>query len=192
MSSVECSVDGCDLFAKCKGMCNKHYLRVYFHGRTNLPPKQTLEDRFWAKVEKTDNCWTWTGSKVWGYGQINIGGRLVRAHRLSYEWAHGPIPDGMMIDHICHNPSCVRPDHLRLATDKQNAENLGVCRSDNKSGFRGVSWSKASNSWRATVTHNGRQYWCGNHATREEAAAAAARKRCELFTHNVLDRKAAR
>ena len=68
-----------------------------------------LEERFWAKVEKTEECWLWDGClNSRGYGCIGINGVSRLAHRVAYEAAKGPIPDGLVIDHLCHNadPSC--------------------------------------------------------------------------------------
>lgn len=78
-------------------------------------------DRFWSKVEKTDGCWNWTAVKNQkGYGRFKLDGRLRSAHRVSYEMCVGPIPDGLVIDHLCRNPSCVRPDHLEAVTSGEN------------------------------------------------------------------------
>lgn len=70
--------------------------------------------RFWAKVNKTDGCWLWTGCAATngGYGKLTVDSKLIRAHRFSYIAAFGPIPDGLDICHRCDNPPCVRPDHL--------------------------------------------------------------------------------
>lgn len=85
-----------------------------------------IEKRFWAKVNKSDGCWIWTGAKSSkGYGFIGSGGsggRMLLAHRVSYEFANGEIPDGMMILHSCDNPSCVNPDHLRVGTCSDNIQ----------------------------------------------------------------------
>ncbi|MBT2412652.1 HNH endonuclease [Streptomyces sp. ISL-12] len=62
----------------------------------------------------------WTGSTDQGYGRLRFRGRLVRAHRFSYELNVGPIPDGHQVDHLCRTPSCVRPDHLEAVTQREN------------------------------------------------------------------------
>jgi hypothetical protein len=65
-----------------------------------------LSDRFWAKVEKTDGCWLWTGCRdKRGYGQINRGAHSghLKTHRVSWEMHYGPIPDGLSVLHKCDN-----------------------------------------------------------------------------------------
>lgn len=63
----------------------------------------------------------WAG----GYRRIVRNGRMVYAHRWSYEQAYGPIPDGLEIGHLCHNPKCWEPTHLRAMT---HAENMAMRR----------------------------------------------------------------
>lgn len=108
-------------------------------GRVVLPgARQKLSDakrqgdqRFWSKVNKTSNCWEWTGyrQKI-GYGSIGVGSRLdgtkraILAHRFSYELHFGPISDGLKVLHTCDNRACVRPDHLWLGTQLDNVRDM--------------------------------------------------------------------
>lgn len=85
--------------------------------------------KFWAMVEKGNDCWLWLGSKRGkGYGQIYIGiingrKRQTYAHRVSWEIANGQsIPDGLEVLHRCDTPLCVRPEHLFLGTQKDNLD----------------------------------------------------------------------
>lgn len=79
------------------------------------------EIRFWAKVEKTDGCWNWKASFAGkGYPLFYDGTRLTYAHRFSYILHKGPIPEGKIIDHTCHNTTCVNPAHLEAVTQQTN------------------------------------------------------------------------
>lgn len=87
-------------------------------------PAGSIEERFWAKVDKNGigGCWTWMACiNQDGYGNWTIGKKTVRAHRMSWNLLRGDIPDGMFLDHVCRVRSCVNPDHLRVVTPKENA-----------------------------------------------------------------------
>lgn len=80
------------------------------------------EDRFWEKVDKSGDCWIWTAGRTnQGYGRFSPArSESARAHRYSYELAYGPIAPGLVIDHLCRNKACVRPDHLEPVTTTEN------------------------------------------------------------------------
>ena len=83
-----------------------------------------LPTRFWSHVERGEGCWLWTGHRSKdGYGVFQLRPRVPgRAHRVSWYLNFGEIPVGSVIRHTCHNPPCVRPDHLRVGTQKENVE----------------------------------------------------------------------
>lgn len=86
---------------------------------------KTLLERFWEKVDKSGDCWLWTGATInKGYGQIRIKGKSVLVHRVSYELHRGPIPKGLCVLHHCDNPLCVNPDHLFLGTKYDNVQDM--------------------------------------------------------------------
>lgn len=147
--------------------------------------KKTTEERFWSKVDRTGECWLWTGAcNSDHYGRFSHGGKLALPHRLSFEWAHGEIPEGLHIDHRCGTRNCVRPDHLRLVTPAENQQNRRGANRDSATGVRGVSWNKSLRKYRARVSLSGKKYHAGYYDTLEEAEAAVIAKRRELYTHD--------
>lgn len=94
------------------------------------PPKVPIEERFWERVDKSGDCWEWTKARhSTGYGWLAWRGGQVKAHRLAYELAKGPIPEGpgyhgTVIMHTCDNRLCCNPAHLVAATHQANMADM--------------------------------------------------------------------
>lgn len=194
MQDRTCSIDGCEKPAKTRGWCRMHYIRFNRHGNPlGFAPKPTLWERVDAKIIRGEGCWEWTGAHhPAGYPHLRVnsgksGSTALLVHREVFAHFHGPIPDGLLIDHVCHNKGCVNPDHMRLATSKQNNENQRGLRKSNTSGYMGVHRTR-SGRWEAAVTHNGVTYRAGRFDTAADAGEAARKLRLKLFTHNDHDR----
>ena len=93
----------------------------------------TLIQRMDAKIAKSDGCWNWTGATGWyGYGQIYVGRdatrRIDAAHRVTWRLAHGDIPPGLHVCHVCDNPSWVASDRVDCVpqTDVVGAKNVSL------------------------------------------------------------------
>lgn len=144
-------------------------------------------ERFWAKVDKTGDCWLWTGALSSGYGSFGVGRTSRYAHRIAYELATGEDITGLDLDHRTTCPKrCIRPTHLRPATRKQNIENRAGLNGNNTSGYRNV--FRHNGRWRVQIMHAGRKLSFGLYGTPEEANEVAVAARLRLFTHNDLDR----
>jgi len=182
-----CSIPECGTKFYARGWCAKHYKRWLVYGDPTFI--QTPAFRFMRNVTKSDGCWEWTAHRMeTGYASFYADGKYQLVHRFSYEMHIGPIPSGMQVDHICHNTSCVNPDHLRAVTPKQNCENLSGPTSRSKTGIRGVTWAKHAGKWLVRVGHHGKPHHGGYFTDINEAEQVAIALRNRLFTHNDLDR----
>lgn len=88
---------------------------------------RTPSERFWEKVDKRgpDECWEWKATCSWsGYGVFYPTRRGQAAHRFAWELTRGPIADGLDLDHLCRNRSCVNPDHMEPVTRLENCRRI--------------------------------------------------------------------
>lgn len=82
-----------------------------------------MNERFINKINRINGCWIWTaGISAGGYGVFWNGKKQVYAHRYSYEFYKGEIPQGLEIDHLCRNRNCVNPKHLEAVTRSVNTK----------------------------------------------------------------------
>jgi hypothetical protein len=118
---LTCALEGCEKPRKYRSTCMMHYWRMRKYG-SYADPRPTVDERFWSKVDKTGDCWMWLGKKQsTGHGHfVIVKGLTVMAYRYSYEQLVGPIPAGLVIDHLCRTPPCVNPAHLEPVTSGEN------------------------------------------------------------------------
>lgn len=152
----------------------------------------TLPERFWAKVDRTGACWLWTGSlNHHGYGRFRWDGENRLAHRVAYSVLIAPLAKGLEVDHKCHTPRCVNPDHLQAVTHGKNQENRASARRDSASGVRGVYYDARRGKYEAYATLDKVKYSAGVYDDLESAAEAARAMRNRLHTNNLTDRAVA-
>lgn len=125
-----CKVEGCDELTKRggKGYCAKHYTRWYRHGDPlhlgyDDRPTVPIVERIILRTEAMeDGCWLWQGpTGSTGYGYLGVQQHHEYVHRVMYELAYGPIPDGHQIHHKCGAKGCCRPTHLESLTPLEHA-----------------------------------------------------------------------
>lgn len=100
--------------------------RQRFCGRAcrYLASQRDVAEYFWAHVDKSGECWIWTGPKQepGGYGHFTISRKQYYAHRVGYELQNGPLAPNEHVLHHCDNPPCVRGDHLFKGDQRKNNE----------------------------------------------------------------------
>lgn len=123
---MDCSIEGCgrraDVPGTARGFCSGHYHRWQRYGDPLAGGVIRDHDPLSAiarKIEFTDaGCWVWTGAvcPTTGYGTVGTSS----AHQRSWELLVGPVPDGLVLDHLCRVRHCVNPDHLEPVTQREN------------------------------------------------------------------------
>ena len=160
-----CDFEGCEKPHRARGLCSGHYQQqrtgrelVAIAGERVRPlrsePADSIDAAFRSRIEVTDGCWLWSGATVRGYGMLKYRGRRIYAHRYALE-SLGFNLEGLLVDHLCHRTICVRPSHLRPATNGMNQQNLAGARSNSRSGVLGVYWDSRDARWRAAVKADG-------------------------------------
>lgn len=138
----------------------------------------TTRENFWDKVEATGFCWLWTGYvRRTGYGAVGFEGRKWLVHRLAYEILVGPIPDGLVIDHLCRVKHCVNPDHLEPVTAEENTRRgfgVGAKFSRRTHCLNGHEWTEENTGMRG-----GKWRYCKSCERTKAKAKWAARKLSE-------------
>jgi HNH endonuclease len=78
--------------------------------------------RFEERIIKDENgCWIWQGKvSPWGRAVFKVNAQTVYVHKWAYEYYRGPVPDGLVLDHLCKTPICVNPDHMEAVTVLEN------------------------------------------------------------------------
>lgn len=110
--------------------------------------------RFWSKVQKTDDCWLWTGT-TWGqpeYARFKIGNKYSQASQYSWELHNGPMPEGLWALHRCDNPLCVNPAHLFVGTRQDNMDDMKA-KGRGSSGHKGQTHCKYGHPFDAQNTY---------------------------------------
>ena len=123
MSQRICSIPGCEKRTFSRTWCRRHYGKWSRYGDPLHVSQRdkSPEVRFWEKVTEVGDCWEWTGNRDReGYGAAWTGASQLRAHRYAYEMMVGQIPEGLQLDHLCRNTSCVNPYHLDPVTPRVN------------------------------------------------------------------------
>ena len=189
MTDKTCSIEGCEKPAQARGWCAMHYQRWRKNGDPgtaagrNRQPSPELA--FAAKTLRQGDCLVWTGTVSHSevrpdhpMGVIRVDGALRKVHRYAWEREHGPIPDGMEINHRCWNTLCCDTDHLELVSRADNNRYRNGARRDSGTGVRNV--QRRNGHWVVSVEHLGARYG-GRHDTLEAAELEADMLRKELF-----------
>jgi len=84
---------------------------------------EQIPKRIAARIDQRgpEECWPWTGKLTEkGYARICLNGRRTTVHRYLYEVYVGPVPNGLVLDHLCRVRHCVNPAHLEPVSNREN------------------------------------------------------------------------
>lgn len=128
----------------------------------------------WKMHRRSTSIGSEVGCVSGGYLVVNFHGALRRVHRLIWLHVNGDLPESLQIDHIDGNPLNNRLANLRAVQPYVNRQNQRGPNSNNKSGLLGVTWSKRSGRWIASLRKPGtrRSTELGSFHTPEDAHAA--------------------
>lgn len=173
-----CVEEGCSAKSYSRRRCQMHYSRFIRGTDPQKKPQIRGDDmaRFWSYVDSSggpEACWPWHKLTPYGYGPVYFKGKSTLAHRMAYELFVAPIPDGLTVDHLCHDPDkcdldtkcphrrCCNPRHLEAVTQAVN-------------NHRGNTWS--GRNFRKTRCKYGHPFTPGNLYTYPGGRERACRK----------------
>ena len=192
-SKTLCNFDPCERVAmKSVPLCAAHnYQRR--QGKELKPIRlvmkgATQDARLKGHSKRVGECLIWQGAVMdsgYGWAHDPRYGKQIGAHRSAYETWVGPIPRGMIVDHVCYEKLCIEPKHLQVVTPVQNSENRGKLNPSNTSGVRGV--GRRRGKWRVRAKHLGVDHFGGDFDDLAEAEKAAIALRNRLHSNNRLD-----
>lgn len=162
-------------------------------GLGRLPIGASIEQQLEHKTDRSGDCWLWIGKvRPDGYGFAYVKGKTKFAHKVSYEYYVGKVPDGMQLDHKYVSQGCprhcVNPEHLQVVTQQQNLENISTVKG--RSTHRGVLWRGNAKRWIVVVVKEGKRSYGGSYPLYETHVAAyyARKLRNTVMTNNRNDR----
>lgn len=151
-------------------------------GTSDYGKVMPLEERYKEMVRRGDNtesCWLWKGIRKSSrqYPEFKINGRIIKVHRWAYGHFVKPIPEGLVVDHLCNSRMCCNPWHLEPKTTRENT-------------MRGVSFSRIN----AEKTHCKHGHPFNEENTRYRKSPTSDRLTrvcwpCSLLTHIEIKRR---